>query len=58
MMNSLSRMDRHIYEIRRQLREAEEQLQRKGQSSAQLTRIRTIIQRTKELLKVRLIFNF
>ncbi|CAK5027467.1 unnamed protein product [Meloidogyne enterolobii] len=52
MMNNLSRMDRHIYEIRRQLRDAEEQLQRKGQNPSQLNRIRAITQRTKELLKV------
>nr|CAD2180158.1 unnamed protein product [Meloidogyne enterolobii] len=51
MMNNLSRMDRHIYEIRRQLRDAEEQLQRKGQNPSQLNRIRAITQRTKELLK-------
>lgn len=51
MVNNLSRMDRHIYEIRRQLREAEEQLQRKGQNPSQLNRIRAITQRTKELLK-------
>ncbi|KAF7637293.1 Ufd2P_core domain-containing protein [Meloidogyne graminicola] len=51
MINNLSRMDRHIYEIRRQLREAEEQLQKKGQSSVYLNRVKAIIQRTKELLK-------
>ena len=45
-------MDRHIYEIRRQLRDAEEQLQRKGQNPSQLNRIRAITRRTKELLKV------
>ena len=49
MMNNQQRMQRHLYDIRRQVRELEEQVSRRDPAAANLLRART--ERAKDLLK-------
>lgn len=52
MVNNYTRMQRHLYEVRRQVREAEEQIRRLGANSRNATRIHAAMSRARELLNV------